>query len=229
MTKEYYSTNGFTLAEVLITLGIIGIVAAMTMPALVGKYQEKSTVTRVKKFYSMMSQALNFAIAEHGTVDTWEYYDDGTTFSKQSSIEFAEYFKKYLKVSKDCGPNPGCLANTQIKYLNDSDKWSNYDIDKHYKMILADGTYLWLRNHYINCSQIDGDGAPGKENTCGLLWIDVNGKNQPNTFGKDVFVFYIKKDRITPNPDPCEDLTARGWGCSNYILTHGDMGYLHKK
>ena len=229
MTKDYCKTAGFTLAEVLITLGIIGIVAAMTMPTLVGKYQEKSTVTRVKKFYSMMSQALNFAIAEHGTVDTWEYYDDGTIFSKQSSTEFAEYFKKYLKVSKDCGPNPGCLANTKIKYLNDSDKWSNYDSDKHYKMILADGTYLWLRNHYINCSQIDGDGAPGKENTCGILWIDVNGKNQPNTFGRDLFVFYIKKDRITPNPDLCEDLTARGWGCSNYILTHGDMGYLHKK
>ena len=229
MTKDNCKKAGFTLAEVLITLGIIGIVAAMTMPALVGKYQEKSTVTRVKKFYSMMSQALNFAIAEHGTVDTWEYYDNGTTFSKQSSIEFAEYFKKYLKITKDCGPNPGCLANTEIKYLNDSDKWSNYDSDKHYKMILADGTYLWLRNHYINCSQIDGDGAPGKENTCGILWIDVNGKNQPNTFGRDVFVFYIKKDRITPNPDLCEDLTARGWGCSNYILTHGDMNYLHKK
>lgn len=94
-------------------------------------------------------------------------------------------------------------------------------------MILADGTYLWLRNHYIHCTESDGI-IPGKENTCGLLWIDVNGKNQPNTFGKDVFAFYIKKDRITPNPDPCVDLNSTGWGCSAYILSNGDMDYLHK-
>ena len=53
--------NGFTLAEVLITLGIIGIVAAMTLPALVGKYQKKVTVTRLKKFYSTMQQAIQLA------------------------------------------------------------------------------------------------------------------------------------------------------------------------
>lgn len=41
MTKQTYKNSGFTLSEVLITLGIIGIVAAMTMPVLTGKYQEK--------------------------------------------------------------------------------------------------------------------------------------------------------------------------------------------
>ncbi len=228
MTNRYYTHSGFTLAEVLITLGIIGIVAAMTLPVVVGRYQEKVTVTRVQKFYSMMSQALNMAIAEHGTVDTWEYYDDGKNFSKQSSIEFAEYFKKYMKISKDCGPNPGCLADVTVNLLNGKNGSSNYNNSNHYKMILSDGSYVWVRNHYINCTKSDGN-VPGKENTCGLLWIDVNGKTPPNIFGRDVFAFYIKKDRITANPDVCEDLTATGWGCPTYILSHGDMGYLHKK
>lgn len=50
--------KAFTLAEVLITLGIIGVVAAITMPVLINKYQEIVTVTKVKKFYSLMSQAI---------------------------------------------------------------------------------------------------------------------------------------------------------------------------
>ena len=48
----------FTLAEVLITLGIIGVVAAMTMPSLVVNYQKKQTAVRLERFYSIMSQAI---------------------------------------------------------------------------------------------------------------------------------------------------------------------------
>ena len=50
--------NGFTMAEVLITIGIIGLVAAMTLPTVVNKYQERVTVTKVTKFYSIMNQAI---------------------------------------------------------------------------------------------------------------------------------------------------------------------------
>ena len=54
--------KAFTLAEVLITLGIIGVVAAMTLPTLVGEYQKKQTATQLKKFYSIMQQAITRAI-----------------------------------------------------------------------------------------------------------------------------------------------------------------------
>lgn len=55
-----FMKKGFTLAEVLITLGIIGVVAAMTMPSLIQNYRKKEATTRIKKFYSMMSQAVFF-------------------------------------------------------------------------------------------------------------------------------------------------------------------------
>uniref|UniRef100_UPI004029BEED type II secretion system protein n=1 Tax=Candidatus Scatousia sp. TaxID=3085663 RepID=UPI004029BEED len=67
--------KAFTLAEVLITLGIIGIVAAMTLPTVVNKYQERVTVTKVKKFYSLINQALLFAIKDNGYVDEWDYIE----------------------------------------------------------------------------------------------------------------------------------------------------------
>lgn len=50
--------RAFTMAEVLITLGIIGIVAAMTLPSLIGNYQKKQTAIQLKKFYSIMQQAI---------------------------------------------------------------------------------------------------------------------------------------------------------------------------
>lgn len=60
--------KAFTMAEVLITLGIIGIVAAMTLPALVAKYQKNVTSNRLKKIYSTLSQALNRSQVDNGDI-----------------------------------------------------------------------------------------------------------------------------------------------------------------
>ena len=61
----------FTLAEVLITLGIIGIVAAMTIPTLISKYTEKQTVTHLIKVYTTLSNAFQMVNAEYGPISTW--------------------------------------------------------------------------------------------------------------------------------------------------------------
>ena len=83
---------GFTLAEVLITLGIIGVVAALTLPNLIAKYQRTVTVNKVKKFYTVMSAATNIAIAENGSMDSWD------AFTKHhNGEEMQHWFDKYLK------------------------------------------------------------------------------------------------------------------------------------
>lgn len=61
----------FTLAEVLITLGIIGVVAAMTLPALTANYQKRVVETKLSKFYSTISQAINLEVADEGEVIYW--------------------------------------------------------------------------------------------------------------------------------------------------------------
>lgn len=63
--------QGFTLAEVLITLGIIGIVAAMTIPNLIQKINEKRTVSKLIAAQSILSRAIKLAEEEYGTVDGW--------------------------------------------------------------------------------------------------------------------------------------------------------------
>ena len=68
--------KGFTLAEVLITLGIIGVVAALTLPQVVTNYEKKATEVRLKKDYSTLANALKMAEAEHGPIETWADEND---------------------------------------------------------------------------------------------------------------------------------------------------------
>ncbi len=92
----------FTLAEVLITLGIIGVVAAMTIPTLIVNYQKKATASKVKKAYAELAQALRLAQAEYGDPDTWVI--NKYTDSAENTKYFSETFIfPYIKVSKICG------------------------------------------------------------------------------------------------------------------------------
>ena len=93
--------NAFTLAEVLITLGIIGVVAAMTLPALVQKNNNRVVETRLMKFYSAINQAVKMAEVDYGDKKFW--YEDlkGAEIDKdgnviQGSSESEKWFRKYL-------------------------------------------------------------------------------------------------------------------------------------
>ena len=90
-------TPAFTLAEVLITLGIIGVVAAMTLPTLIMNHRKQVTVNKVKKFYTVMSQATNSAIAEYGSMEDWQGFTT-TRNGEEMQNWFDTYLKPYLKV-----------------------------------------------------------------------------------------------------------------------------------
>ncbi len=98
--------NGFTLAEVLITLGIIGIVAALTMPVLMSNHRKNVALTKLKKAYSEISQAFKMAELEHGSCEYWDY---GTAFDGDSAVNFMNtYLVPYMNVVKNCGKGTGC-------------------------------------------------------------------------------------------------------------------------
>jgi len=96
----------FTLAEVLITLGIVGIVAALTMPALIQNYRNQVVETRLKKFYSTMNQAISMSIKDNGDVETWTYFnddqkdEDGNYINRADDNDrsFNNYLAPYLKI-----------------------------------------------------------------------------------------------------------------------------------
>ena len=83
------SKLAFTLAEVLITLGIIGIVAALTMPALIDNHNKKVVEARLEKFYSSMNQAIRMAELDYGPREYW--FEDNSDRTLQE-----EWCKKYI-------------------------------------------------------------------------------------------------------------------------------------
>ena len=76
----------FTLAEVLITLGVIGVVAAVTMPTVVANYQKQAAAMKAKKFYNMMNNAVNRSIVDNGDVNTWFPERKNNTYNRIDSM-----------------------------------------------------------------------------------------------------------------------------------------------
>ena len=100
-SKHIYRPNvgkklaSFTLAEVLITLGIIGIVAALTIPAFVQNTKKEQASARIKKFISVINQALISAEAEYGPKENWERGEMET--SKAAHDFLSTYISPYIK------------------------------------------------------------------------------------------------------------------------------------
>ena len=93
---------GFTLAEVLITLGIIGVVAALTIPTLMANHRKNVVETRLAKFYSTMNQAIHMAEADYGDKIDWEKLDTGYEEGEDGNIDSSKskvlpWFERYLK------------------------------------------------------------------------------------------------------------------------------------
>ena len=170
-THSLKKRAAFTLAEVLITLGIIGVVAAMTLPALIANHQKKVASTKLKKFYSTMQNVLNFATLDYGEMRYWEFptkQNDGAQMSKFATT----YIFPYLQGVKQCNTteNSECFF-----YAN-----KIFDQGLPVLYIFNDGSCFGMN--------IGGAGI-GMGNI--HIIYDYNCMQNPNKYGKDVFEFLI--------------------------------------
>lgn len=180
----YFSRNtrflykGFTLAEVLITLGIIGVVAAMTLPSLVSKYKAVELETRFKKAYSALNQACIRMVFEEGYV-----------IQKTSTVDaspFRNMLQKYIAKSTDCSDYK-CGG----PYFNSRATFISWAMNTYQTYTGGSGNSLWwfiddglIRTRdgmllYIDISEYESF----------LVTVDINGFNAPNKWGHDLFTF----------------------------------------
>ncbi|MDR1326831.1 MAG: type II secretion system GspH family protein [Heliobacteriaceae bacterium] len=101
--------KAFTLAEVLITLGIIGVVAALTIPALVAKHNKKIAEIRLQKFYSAFNQAINLANPEYGPMAEWNF-PPAAYNAQQMSDWYDMYIRPYMKTLETAQKANGFLT-----------------------------------------------------------------------------------------------------------------------
>ena len=170
---------GFTLAEVLITLGVIGIVSAITMPTLIKNYQKQVTVNLLKKAYSEFALAIQKAENEHGLMETWNFADFET--AQDRAKYFGEnYLFPHIKTIKKCIPTSNECWADDIKNLNKqpilSTNYGTNNAVKSISFITSSGysVYYWLHDN--------GTGM--------WYYVDINGnKKGPNQIGRDIFAF----------------------------------------
>lgn len=167
------------MAEVLITLGIIGIVAAMTLPSLIGNYQKKQTAMRLKEAYSLLNQAVQQSELVNGEINSWNFGQNH--FNTQESIEFIDtYIAPFLKVTRKCYNR--CISKV-TKHTLSGREYRAYLENVAYpgrSIFIANGMQIWVYTDSDEEIKIAG------------IIVDINADRAPNLVGRDIFFFELK-------------------------------------
>ena len=211
----------FTLAEVLITLGIIGIVAAMTIPTLISNYQKKQTVTKLQKAISILNQAYKLSFDDVGEPTIEESFNMG------SEQYFQTYWAPYIKVLTMCSTYNQCGYKKENPWVFANNNVSNTKVvttDKRATFYTPDG-FL-----YVIFTAMGDKTQPSGFKKNDLVIVDINGHEGPNKFGRDVFFFTrIQTDgagiqtwgRSYSDSDIDKDCLSNGYYCAEKIRRAG--------
>lgn len=218
MNTTFYNHNhALTLAEVLITIGIIGVTAALTIPTLIANAEKSSILTKVQKDYSILSQVSMSLADENG--ETLE-----NIFTDDPNLMYTQYLAKY-RTTKACSNQIGCFP-TGVHYHNIQgvDIWGT-PIDSNstlYKFIIADGTLFFIWDGSSGCNWTEGK----LTNLCADVGFDINGNKGPNIAGKDLFEFYINKNgKVFPFGSEGNDCAVSSRYCALRLITEHGINY----
>ena len=222
------SKYAFTLAEVIITLVVIGVIAALTIPMYTGNSIEKANRAKLKKTYSVLQGAFE-TLKDLNNIDyasVSNFHNADLTYT----TDVINKLKKYLLVSKDCGHKTGCTAPKY--YYKNRKVWLNNpgkNTAEDYALTLNDGTSIvftmYVRNTVLNSYKLGINNSLIYDSNF-IAVVDTNGASGPNTVSKDIFLFVLTKEGLLPagssnNSANCEKATQNydGMDCAaKYIF-----------
>ena len=215
--------RAFTLAEVLITLVIIGVIAAATIPTLINNTKKQEYVAGLKKANSVLSQAVYKIGQNKGyPVGDYSFFED---------VDFVDELAKVTNVVKKCNSNSCFPDYSSYKRLG-GDSFDNMGQDK--SAILADGQilgYLFVNGVWSvdKLSPLFGLTEDDTRNAIGRVIIDVNGNKPPNVMGRDVFFFVLVNGKgiIPAGADNSANCNKNNYGytCTAKVLRENAMNY----
>ena len=192
----------------------------MTLPSLVNNYKEKELVTRTKKLYSNIQNAVLLAQKDLGTVGDNTFLFDVSQTSAQAAQKFAKYFNG-AKVCESSSQK-GCSSYFyNVKYATKKTSGAGDTLVdtklNNPKIILNDGSTIQVQQ-YSSCYRVqegdcvqdssgnctkDENGNTTEKDTihthCATLTIDVNGLKLPNQYGADVYAIYVYQNKVGPS------------------------------
>ncbi len=190
--------RAFTLSEVLITLVIIGVIAAITVPVLYAQYTELERIAKVKKTYSMFANAMIRVEADGGDM----IFDIDDNNYENVENWFNSYLKNYIIAAKICyNDTAGCWndgdsynMDGSTAYMNQTGVGIGSDI---ITAVLNDGTFINI--NVQSAASVAKYFGVDINTKFGLeIYFDINGSKKPNTIGKDIFAAVFTEEGIVP-------------------------------
>ena len=227
-------------------MGIIGVVAALTIPNVNKNTNEAEKVAKVKKIYAELNEAHNRATAVYGPLNTW-FYNDSISIDDdedgQSCFNLhARYFNRlteFMKLQKNCGcddycesSTTGCMFDGYYKDVHGRDI-SKIDTTEFPRAIAAGNWSFCIIEFHKALPFKSFYGYPINK-SAGFLYVDIDGPNKgKNSMGIDMFAFTITSDGIYPQGGGTEwtDSTihtcaSAGYYCTEWVIRNGNMDYL---
>jgi len=209
-------SKGFTLAEILITLTVIGVVAALTIPTLLQNTNDAELKVALKRDFADLSQATLLIKNDFGGSLTNAFPGDllGSESLKNAFKGKYSYIKECHGIASYGGSGTGASAEGCWHVAN---AWRNLNGTKRIDainqpgLILNNGILMNFSLYKSDCSILSG----GSYRTCGDIIFDVNGFKTPNTIGKDIFAVSITDQQLIPSVYECP---GDGWGCAAKFL-----------
>ena len=169
----------FTLAEVLITIGIIGVVAAMTLPTLRMNIEGKILSTKAKHAYALFTQAAKTYMGQNGLLSLKSVRDCSVSTCTDKTPSVEKLVETTLKVVQKCDNPADCFTESYVT-KGGTELTSDVIASSGHAYILADG-YVILISRPSPSSMIK-------------LKVDVNGSEPPNEFGSDIWALRINNE-----------------------------------